>query len=199
MPSYFEFEVSLRDIRPRIWRRFLITADATFGGLHRAIQDSFGWYGGHLWEFRGTGRNDRTLAGPKFDDVMVFEDEEETPDAESVKLARYFARSQGCQYLYDFGDSWLHDVKRNRRVSSAEGFHRQLLAGRRACPPEDCGGFPGYDRCVSVVETGIDPWGENVEELLEWLGEWEPGAFDLAAWKRRFDAGTALPPDEVLA
>ena len=52
---------------------------------------------------------------------------------------------------------------------------------------------------VSVIETGVDPWGENVEELLEWLGGWDPATFDLAAWKRRFDARTALPQSSVLA
>ena len=197
MPSYFEFEVSLHYIKPRIWRRFLIDADATFGDLHRAIQDSFGWQSCHLWEFRHSGRNG-TLAGLKYDD-MNFGDEEGTPDAELVKLGSHFTRLKACQYVYDFGDGWRHDVKRNRRVASTERFHRRLLAGRRACPPEDCGGLPGYARFVSVVETGVDPWGENVEELLEWLGEWDPSAFDLAAGKRRFDAKTALPPDEILA
>ncbi len=192
MPSYFEFEVSLRYIEPRIWRRFLIAEDATFGDLHQAIQDSFGWHSGHLWEFRGTARSG-VLAGPKYDDIMTFEDEEETPDAYSVKLTSHFARAKGCLYLYDFGDSWLHDVKRNRRVSSEERFHRRLLAGGRACPPEDCGGPPGYDRFVSVVETGVDPWDDDVDELLEWLGDWNPAAFDLADSKRRFDSVRSLP------
>lgn len=187
MPSYFEFEVSLRHIKPRIWRRFLIADDATFGDLHQAIQDSFGWHSCHLWEFRGTARSG-ILAGPKYDDVMAFEDDEETPDAYSVKLRSHFTRNKACLYLYDFGDSWLHDVRRSRRVSSEERFHRQLLAGRRACPPEDCGGASGYARFVSIVETGIDPWDDNVEELLEWLGEWNPSEFDVTDWKRRFDS-----------
>jgi len=29
MPEYFEFEVSLRDVTPKIWRRFLIAKMAT--------------------------------------------------------------------------------------------------------------------------------------------------------------------------
>ena len=197
MPSYFEFEVSLRYIKPRIWRRFLIAADATFGDLHRAIQDSFGWYSSHLWEFSAGARSD-TLAGPKYDDFMDFGDGEATPDAESVKLAGYFARARACRYLYDFGDSWLHDVRRNRRVSLEDRFHRRLLAGRRACPPEDCGGPPGHARFVSIVENGVDPWGEDVDELLEWLGEWDPATFDLAAGKRGFDAKEAPPPDGMM-
>ena len=43
MPSYFELDVSLQDIQPRIWRRLLLPNTATFAQLHVAIQDSFGW------------------------------------------------------------------------------------------------------------------------------------------------------------
>ena len=185
VPGYFEFEVSLRDIRPRIWRRFLLARDGTFGDLQRAIQDSFGWVGGHLWEFRASPRG-RVLAG--WSGPVEFDPSEETPDAEDVGLAGHFVGSEKCQYIYDFGDGWRHEVRRKRRVSSEERFHRRLLAGRRACPPEDCGGARGYGRMVCIVETGVDPWGESVEEMREWLGGWDPGAFDLADCKRRFDS-----------
>ena len=37
MPTYFEFEVSLQGIKPRIWRRFQLRATATFADLHWAI------------------------------------------------------------------------------------------------------------------------------------------------------------------
>ena len=188
MPSYLEFEVTIQGIKPRLWRRFQIAEGATFGDLHRAIRDSFGWYGGHLWEFRDS--RQRTLAGFVNDFLEGFADgfEEPTPDAEEVKLAGYFAKARSCSYVYDFGDDWRHAVKLRERVSSPERFHRRLLAGRRACPPEDCGGLPGYERFVSVVEDGVDPWEEDVADLKEWLGEWEPSAFDLKSRKRIFDA-----------
>ena len=38
-----------------------------------------------------------------------------------------------------------------------------------------------------VVETGRDPWGEDVEELHDWLGGWAPDDFDLEAARRAFD------------
>ena len=41
--------------------------------------------------------------------------------------------------------------------------------------PEDCGGTPGYYRMVSIVEEGVDPWGEDAEETAEWLDGWDPG------------------------
>ncbi len=184
MAGLFEFEVSLRGIKPRIWRRFLLVDDGKFGDLQRAIKDSFGWSGGHLWEFRASPRG-RVLAGWLGPDP--FDPMDEPPDADDVDLAGYFVNFRQCLYEYDFGDGWLHEVKRNRRVSLEERCCRRLLAGRRACPPEDCGGAAGYHRMASIVETGVDPWGEDVEELRQWLGGWDPAAFDLAERKRSFD------------
>lgn len=52
MPKYYEFEVSLQEIQPRSWRRFLLRTTSTFAQLHQAIQQSFGWQESYLWEFR---------------------------------------------------------------------------------------------------------------------------------------------------
>ena len=136
MPTYCEFKVSLNHIEPRIWRRFQIAATVTFADLHRAIQDSFGWQDDHLWEFRMPGRRGRVLAGVR-DDSPGGLDAEEAPDAQSVKLSQHFKAEGGlksCQYVYDFGDSWSHDVKLTQRVSVSERFLRRLLDGERACP-----------------------------------------------------------------
>ena len=42
MPDYFEFEVELTGVKPRIWRRFLVPKGATFLDLHQATQDACG-------------------------------------------------------------------------------------------------------------------------------------------------------------
>ena len=196
MPVYLEFEVTLTGIKPRLWRRFQIAADATFGDLHRAIRDSFGWLGGHLWEFQDSRRRPiARFVPPYLEDASDFLDDLDgpTPDAEDAKLASYFPRSRSCAYVYDFGDDWTHAVQLRERVSSPDRFHRRLLAGRRACPPEDCGGIPGYYRFVSVVEEGVDPWEEDLAQLREWLGDWDPAAFDVTERKQVFDAGKPVP------
>ncbi len=189
MPTYFEFEVSLQGIKPRIWRRFQLRATATFADLHWAIQDSFGWENYHLWEFRAPGRRGRVLAGVPDDEGFWF-DPEETPDAELVKLTQYFkakGASARCQYTYDFGDNWIHSVKLRQRVSSTKRFSRRLLAGRRACPQEDSGGVTGYGRLVEFKETGSDPWEDDAENLRDWMGDWDPARFNLPAAKIVFD------------
>ena len=187
MPTYLEFEVSLLEIEPRIWRRFQLDANATFGDLHLAIQDSFDWDKSHLWDFRTKGRNRRALAGLRVDD-MVGLDRDEIPDAWSVNLTQHFRRvAMTCQYVYDYGDNWVHAVKLRQRVTSAERFQRRLIAGSRAAPQEDSGGIWGYWRLVELVETGNDPWGYDPDELPGWIDDWKPDEFDLDAARTAFD------------
>ena len=188
MAAYCEFDVSLIAIKPRIWRRFQLVSTATFDHLHRAIQAAFGWESYHLWEFRAPDRHGHVLAGAEQD--VLFLDAEETPDAQQVKLAEYFKADlspPSCEYIYDFGDTWIHTVKLIRRLSVAERFHRRLLAGERAGPPEDSGGIGGYARLVEFLETGADPLGDDAAELAEWIGDWKPDRFDFDAAKRIFD------------
>jgi hypothetical protein len=56
------------------------------------------------------------------------------------------------------------------------------LAGKGACPPEDCGGPWGYAGLKEIVDNPKDP---EYEEMREWMGlepgeVWKPEDFDLA-------------------
>lgn len=186
MPRYYEFEVSLQELQPRIWRRFLLRTTSTFAQLHQAIQQSFGWQECHLWEFRLPTYLGRPIAGLPGGE----EYDRPTPDAKTVKLNTYFTGKrvvEWCEYLYDFGDDWIHDVKLVAVHSDKESFKRRLLDGERAAPPEDCGGPPGYERMVDFIDTGEDACGGDPEGLAIWLGGWRPDAFDLSAAKDTFD------------
>jgi hypothetical protein len=44
LPKYFDFEVSLCEVTPRIWRRFLLHSTATFSDSDVAIQEACGWW-----------------------------------------------------------------------------------------------------------------------------------------------------------
>ena len=186
MHTYLEFEVSLLEIEPRIWRRFQLDADDTFGDLHLAIQDSFDWDRDHMWVFRASGRDRRNLAGPGASELGYARSD--IPDAWSVKLTQHFRRvSMTCRYTYDFGDNWVHAVKLRQRVTTGERFQRRLVAGSRAAPKEDSGGLYGYWRLVERFETGNDPWGLEPDEQPGWIDDWKPDLFDLAAAKTAFD------------
>ena len=184
MPIYYEFDASLCHVKPRIWRRFLIRKAATFFDLHMSIQDACGWENDHLFAFRTWDREAEDIAGIPDDGWG-----DPVPDARKVKLASFFEESGAdrCLYEYDFGDGWEHEVKLRRRVAQKESFKRRLLDGRRAFPPEDCGGIWGYKRCVAVLRGKVDEEDEEADDMKEWLGEWTPEQFDLEATKSDFD------------
>ena len=191
---YFDIRVSLMDVSPEVWRGFLLRADSTFYDLHMAIQDAAPWENSHLFLFQPAARTRDKIAGAPSDDRLGTD--RKTPNARAVKLKTYFdCETPGsCVYQYDFGDFWLHAVKLVGCVALPEKFKRRLTGGERAFPKEDSGGVPGYDRCVRVASIRDDPdqpvdpdEREDLEDLFDWIGDWNPQDFDLTQTKKRFD------------
>ena len=187
--TYYYLTVTLLDLEPPVWRRFLIQTGATFMDLHKAIQVAGPWQDYHLFEFRAAPAfRTRLLAGiPDQEDGADME----IPDARLVKLNTFFDAGPGtrCVYTYDFGDCWQHDVKSNGVTSLPYKFKRCLLDGARAFPPEDAGGTPGYEDCVAALampKAGV-PTDPDAEDRRRWLGGWRPDAFDFYSAKRKFD------------
>lgn len=187
MPRYYDFDVALKGVEPRIWRRFLLPTTCTFAHLHLAIQESFGWENSHRWECRLPWPADRLLAGSPFYTGPAPPDA--APDGHIVRLNTYFVgitSLQWCEYLYDFGDQWVHDVRLMGLREIDEPFKRRLEGGARACPVEDSGGLAGYARCIEFAKTGKD---DRYDErfLGDWLGDWDPDHFDFKVTKASFD------------
>ena len=69
------------------------------------------------------------------------------------------------RYTYDFGDDWDHDIKLEKVLPPDADLHVAAvpvcLAGKGACPPEDCGGAWGY---ADLKETIADPSDEDTSE-----------------------------------
>ena len=82
------------------------------------------------------------------------------------------------QYEYDFGDSWVHDVKVEKILPlDPEVKYPLFLEGERACPPEDVGGVWGYEEFLEIIG---DPKNPEHDEYLEWAGEdFDPETLDI--------------------
>ncbi len=166
--SIISLKVTLRGAKPPIWRRLLAPANMTLADLHEAIQRAMGWDGGHLHVFDIDGRSygDRSAV----DDV-----------ADENRLTLDGVRRSGVArfaYTYDFGDDWEHTITIEKTLPAAQGTtYPACIAGKRACPPEDCGGPWGYQELLDIIADPAHP--ERVERL-EWLGEeFDPEEFSV--------------------
>ncbi len=79
-------------------------------------------------------------------------------------------------------------------MESNERFTRRLVGGAMACPPEDCGGPPGYEQMLerlAMTEEQLSKLDEAERPEVEWLREkyreWKPDAFGIEAAKAVFD------------
>lgn len=159
----YQVKVGLRGAKPPIWRRLLVPADISLARLHTVIQVAFGWDDAH----------------PEAKVTL----EQVAPDVKA-KIG----------YTYDFGDDWRHDVLVEKILDPEDSAGSpRCTGGRRAAPPEDCGGIWGY---AALTEILADPTHPGHEDMLEWLGlespaEFRPDAFD-AAEVDRFAGHAAL-------
>ena len=166
-------KITLAGSRPPIWRRLQVPSAITLRALHDVLQASFGWEDYHMWVFETPlgryGLPDRDL---------------EISNAAAKRLDQVAPRkTDRLGYTYDFGDDWEHVILVEAITSPEPGIaYPRCLTGRRACPPEDCGGVWGYDYLIEIL---TDPEHEEHQDRLEWLGldsagQFDPAAFDLA-------------------
>ncbi len=171
----YQLKIALDDIRPPIWRR-IQTPDCDLCQLHRIIQFSMGWDSYHLWEFKIGGEQ----FGPSEDELgMDTFGMDESQDAGSVRLSDLVkAGYKKFRYTYDFGDGWRHTLTLEKvEESECKLQHPRCIKGKRACPPEDCGGPWDYGTLLEVIN---DPKHPEHQELSEWVGgSFDPEACDL--------------------
>lgn len=171
--------IALEGIEPPIWRRLEVENTLTFEALHLLIQNAMGWENAHLHEF--SVGDYRIGNSPDFDATF---DEVVLP-GEEVGLGQVIDRHKGFSYLYDFGDGWLHRITIEQRLPSApQRAPAVLVDGARACPPEDCGGIPGYQRILAARRGEA---GAEGDELRSWYAGYDPEAFELAAHQRMLE------------
>jgi hypothetical protein len=176
--SIHQLKVTLAGIRPPIWRRIQVPSDITLARLHHIIQASMGWMGGHLHQFDvgGVVYGDPSLNDDDLDDVV---------NERTARLARVApAPKDRLRYLYDFGDSWDHNIAVEAVLPPEPGRRYPVcLTGKRACPPEDCGGAWGYADLLTAI---ADPSHPEHATLVTWLGgPVDPEAFNLDAVNQR--------------
>ena len=154
-----QLKITLRGVsRPPVWRRVLVPADLTLGDLHEVIQQAMGWDDYHMHLFSMDGKE----YGSPDPGLGLASDR-------NVLLSQLLTSpGDRLRYTYDFGDDWEHDiVLEETRTAVPEETYPSCVAGKGACPPEDCGGAWGY---AGLKEILADPSHEDHQDMLEWLG-----------------------------
>jgi hypothetical protein len=168
--NIIQLRLSLEGIRPPIWRRIQVPDGFTLAQLHTVIQLAMDWQDCHLHQFSV---GDRRYGPPDPES-----DDPELLDERKVHL-RDLKLSIGNRigYTYDFGDNWEHVlVIEETQVPRPEVFYPVCLDGKRAAPPEDVGGEPGYEEFLKAI---ADPKHEQHGDMIEWIG----GPFDSDAFQ----------------
>ena len=171
--SVLQLKLSLRGVsKPPVWRRLLVPADLRLDRLHDVIQTAMGWTDTHLHVF-STALGDYGVPDPE----LGFKNERNARLGQLLKQ-----RGDRIRYAYDFGDGWEHDVVLEQRLDpDPEVPIPACLAGKGACPPEDCGGPWGY---ADLKQTLAEPDHEDHDAMVDWLGldsadEFDPAACDV--------------------
>ena len=179
-----------------IWRQVMVPQQLTFHQLHQTIQLCMGWKDCHLYTFK-----------PVHTPFLFVATQQECEEYEAMQNSRatylwqqgrpmnasqlieyrvaktttiddFLIQDQEIIYRYDMGDDWQHSIRVDRIETTYEKNHPTLLTGHGNCPPEDCGGVPGYMYLCTVLADAKHP---EHEAYRNWLGNYEnESVFDLA-------------------
>ena len=166
----YQLKVTLRGTKPPVWRRLLVPASMKLSKLHDVLQVAMGWTDSHMHMFRVGDLNYGVPSPDDWDEVL---DERKATVGQALPRAK-----SKLVYEYDFGDSWEHEVLVEKVLDAEPGVaYPVCVAGKRACPPEDCGGVWGYAEFLEAIR---DPEHPEHDGMLEWVGgDFDPEDFDL--------------------
>ena len=171
----YTLHIHLGEIEPAIWRRIVVPGSLTLHQLHHVLQVTMGWTHSHLYQFLVSDGDTITSYGEPSPEDNYFH-----KDAQHIHLAK-IAPKEGATftYEYDFGDCWKHTivVEHVELTAKNEPAYPWCYDGRRACPPEDCGGVSGF---AHFLEAWRDRRHQDHRQMREWVGEqYHPETFSV--------------------
>ncbi len=163
--------IELKDSDPPIWRVVEVPTSITLKVLHDIVQVTMGWLDYHLWEL--------VIDGQSYG-LPMDEDWGTAPRkvASRTRLREVLAPGTTMiDYTYDFGDNWEHNlIVSDVRRGEPDTAYPRFIAGERDCPPEDCGGIPGF---YEMLEARADPSHPDHAEITEWLDGYDPDELEV--------------------
>ena len=168
---------------PKVWREMWIPMEITFDQFHNILQLCMGWQNYHLYSFQESLKSRYFhIMCPPFDDLPGIDATKVT--IESILWGYYNSYQMSLNmdkmdkvdklyYVYDFGDQWEHEIT-VIDFDSTPIKHAEVTEGGGACPPEDCGGFHGYERMKKYLDGKI-----GKKEYYDWFNSVDAEGFDI--------------------
>lgn len=175
----YRLRISLDGIKPEIWREIEVPSTITLPSLAAAILLSMGWTEEHLHQFIVQQGRKSTFYVSSIQEILEGMMPQGNKDGRRYCIGDLLKRKgDKATFEYDYGDCWLHTVALIDYAEYGEEKKEvRLLAGERACPPNDCGGVSRYQRLCMLMEK---PASAEALEEMEWLGyRFDPELFPL--------------------
>lgn len=168
----YQLDIRLTGIEPPIWRRILVSDQISLASLHLLFQIVMGWEHSHLHQF--------IVDGIRYGEPDPEYDEEMKDERRSTLHTIAREKDASFVYEYDFGDGWQHPVTvEDIWTRTEQMLVPRCLDGKRACPPEDCGGTGGYQNLLEVLRDRRHP---EYRQLRTWVGShFDPELFSVQA------------------
>ena len=170
--SIYQLKVTLRHVRPPVWRRIQVRGDATLDKLHQTLQIAMGWTESHMHQFVADG----VFYGqpdPDLDFNVASERRTRLCDVVSDVRDRFI-------YEYDFGDGWEHELLVEEILQpEPRTSYPRCIKGKRNCPPEDVGGPWGYANFLQALHDENHPMHAEYQDSVD--DSFDPDEFDLEA------------------
>lgn len=191
-PATYRVRVDLQGTQPPVWRRLELSSELFLDDLHEILQAAFGWTDSHLHRY-AVGASVWDLGAELY--LCPFDVEEgdsEGVPEQDVRLDEVLVEpGDTLRYVYDYGDDWEHVVRLEEVLPhDPESPRAVCTGGRRAGPPEDCGGIPGFEELVAAGELDTDAFdvAEVNESVTAALGITDVPSAPLSAILKRLKA-----------
>jgi Plasmid pRiA4b ORF-3-like protein len=156
--AIYRVRVDIDDAQPPIWRRLDLRSDLPLDVVHQILQVAFDWTDSHLHRF--------SLGGGPFDNRSQlflcpydvedddWDDGDEGLPAADVRLDETLQDpGHVLRYVYDYGDSWELTLRLEEVMPTSGNSPTAIVVdGRRAAPPEDCGGLTDDESLSEVLD-----------------------------------------------
>jgi Plasmid pRiA4b ORF-3-like protein len=171
----YQIKISLKDIRPEIWRRIQIDSETSFYEMHHIIQIVMDWWNYHLYQFVISNPFNRSRI--RIGNPELLDDSEALVDRSTLISSILANEKDTLNYEYDFGDSWKHLIKLEKIIQIGKIAHPKCIDGKRNTPPEDCGGVPGF---YNFIEIMSDKKNKEYKSTKKWYGgDYDPDFIDI--------------------